>query len=89
VQIRSFRRPLWQKKRPAIRSSYWLMTAAARCVAAWRIPNSSTIAAAPRMLTSTGCTALHAVPANEQELNTLNGVGEYQFVCMPEPVLSL
>jgi len=86
--LRPFRRPLSQKTGPVIRRSYWLVTAAAGCAAARRIPDLSTYAAAPRMLTNTGCTALHVVPANGQELNALNGFGEDQFVYMQAPFLS-
>jgi len=86
--LRPFRRPLSQKKGPAIRSSYWLVTAAAGRAAARRIPDLSTYAAAPRMLTNTGCTALHVLPANEQELITLNGFVADQFVYMKAPFLS-
>jgi len=71
-----------------MRSSYWLLSTAAGCAAARRIPDLSTYAAAPRMLTNTGCTALHVIPANEQELNTSKGIGEDQFVDMQAPFLS-
>jgi len=82
--LRPFRRPLSQKTGPAIRSSYWLVTAAAGRAAARRIPGLSTYAAAPRMLTNTGCTALHVLPANEKELTTLNGFVADQFVYMKQ-----
>jgi len=88
ASIRPFRRPLSKKTGPAIRLSCWLVTAAAGCAAARRIPYLSTYAAAPRMLTNTGCTALHVVPANGQELNAVNGFGEDQFVYLQAPFLS-
>jgi len=140
--LRPFRRPLSQKTGPAIRSSYWLVTAAAGRAAARRIPGLSTYAAAPRiavfpiladvvevkkgsgstahwsndfirlnrwlrnsfaqlitpldidsigqnwedsnMLTNTGCTALHVLPANDKELTNLNGFVADQFVYMKQ-----
>jgi len=67
TRLRPFRRPLSQKTGPAIRSSYWFVTVAAGGAAARCIPDLSTYAAAPRMLTIPGCTALHVVPANVKE----------------------
>jgi len=87
--LRPFRRPLSQKMGPAIRSSYWLVTVAAGCAAARCIPDLSTYAAAPRMLTTPGCTALHVVPAKAQELTSVILLFEDQFVSIQPPILSL
>jgi len=87
--LRPFRRPLSQMTGPAIRSSYWLVTVAGGCAAARCIPDLSTYAAAPRMLTSPGCTALHVVPANAQELISVILPFEDQLVPIQASILSL
>ena len=79
-RFRPFRRPLSQKTGPAIRSSYWLVMVAAGCAAARCIPDLSTYAAAPRMLTTPRCTALHVVPAKAKELTSVILLFEDQFV---------
>jgi len=87
--LRPFRRPLSQMMGPAIRSSYLLVTVAAGCAAARCIPDLSTYADAPRMLTTPGCTALHVVPANAQELISVIFPFEDQLVSIQAPILSL
>jgi len=46
-------------------------------------------AAAPRMLTTPGCTALHVVPAKAQELTSVILLFDDQFVSIQPPILSL
>jgi len=65
------------------------VTVAEGCATARCIPDLSTYAAAPRMLTTPGCTALHVVSANAQELISVVLSFEDQLVPIQAPILSL